>query len=157
MIITLRNKIFCDCTGKSSDDSVFVSTPKTWTGKSQIGSIFYLNVDGEERKFPPLPKICLSWSLELLLKQFSARNSSKYLYPGRQLDLGGFLGGAFLQEWKVESWNALYLVFFLFLLLLYLDHSSVVRFFCSSFRCINNKLFNLCHLLLLLFGEIFNK
>ena len=37
MIITLRNKIFCDCTGKSSDDSVFVSTPKTWTGKSQFG------------------------------------------------------------------------------------------------------------------------
>ena len=57
------------------------------------------------------------------MKQFSARNSSKYLYPGRQLDLGGFLGGAFLQEWKVESWNALQLVFFLFLLLLFLDHS----------------------------------
>ena len=37
MINTFRNKIFCDYTGKSYDDSVFVSTLKTWTGKSQFG------------------------------------------------------------------------------------------------------------------------
>ena len=33
----------------------------------------------------PHRKICLSWSLEPLLEHFSARDSSKYLYPSRQV------------------------------------------------------------------------